>query len=293
MSRSTADAAVKRVDHPAPRPASTLHFEDAMPTISTYPPGTFCWADLAAGDTAVAKDFYSRLFGWTAVDALAGGAGVYTMFQKDGHDVCAAFQMNDEMRQQGVPARWQSYVSVVDVDASAARAAKLGGNVLMPPFDIMKAGRTAVVSDPGGASFALWQPREHPGAELIMEPGSLCWNELYTHDVDAAARFYEGLFGWSRSATASAAGGEYFRFMNGDRPAGGMMKIQSEWGETPPQWSVYFAVDDLERAIEKARGMGGRFVTGTMEVEAGRFIYVRDPQGAHFALIQLVRSAVG
>ncbi len=82
-----------------------------------------------------------------------------------------------------MPPVWNSYVSVADVDSSAARARELGADVHAPPFDVMDAGRMAVLRDPQGAFVMLWQPGTTFGAELVNAPGAWCWNELYTADT--------------------------------------------------------------------------------------------------------------
>ncbi len=139
-----------------------------MAEMTEYPPGSFCWVDLATTDVEGAKSFYTKLFGWEAVDVPAGEEGIYTMFAKDGKDVCAVFALDEEMRKQGVSPFWQSYVSVSNVDESSDRVKQLGGNVIMQPFDVMEYGRMAVIQDPIGASLSLWQPKENTGARLVF-----------------------------------------------------------------------------------------------------------------------------
>ena len=69
-----------------------------MTEMTSYPPGAFCWAALATTDTEGARRFDTSLFGLTASDAPAGGAGTYTMLTKDGKKVCALYGMSEEMR---------------------------------------------------------------------------------------------------------------------------------------------------------------------------------------------------
>ena len=86
------------------------------------------------------------------------------------------------------------------------------------PFDVMEAGRMAVIQDPTGAVFMLWQPNKHPGAGLVNEPVSLCWNELLTRDPDAATTFYTSMFGWTAEKDEET---QYTFFKSGERAAGG------------------------------------------------------------------------
>ena len=259
-----------------------------MTEVKAYPPGTFCWVELATTDVAAAKKFYASLFDWTATDNPIGEGGVYTMFQKGGKNICAQYAMAPDMIAQGIPPHWRSYVSVENVDASAEKVGTLGGTVMMAPFDVMEVGRMAVVQDSGGATFALWQPNQHIGAELVNEPGTLCWNELRTKDVAGAKQFYEGLFGWTTTSSPSGSGFDYLTFHNGDRMAGGMMQIQADWGDVPPHWSAYFAVEDCDATVAKAQELGGKLGKEPMDApEVGRFASLQDPNGTFFEVIHL------
>jgi hypothetical protein len=181
---------------------------------------------------------------------------------------------------------------VTRADESAAKAKELGGKVLMEPFDVMDQGRMANIEDPTGASFAIWEPKKHTGAEVVNEPGSFCWNELYTTDPKRAGDFYSALFGWSREPMQTPTG-EYTIFKKEDAQAAGMMKIPKEMGPVPPHWLVYFAVDDSDKTAEKAKGMGGKITVPPMDIpNIGRFAILNDPQGADFAVIKLEPMSV-
>ena len=259
-----------------------------MPEVTSHRPGTFCWVDLATKDAEAARRFYTGLFGWDVSEMPTGGGGTYTILATGGKAVCGLFAMMPEMLEQGVPPHWQSYVSVEDIDTSAERAAQLGGTVIAPPFDVTEVGRMAVVEDPIRAALALWQPKQHIGAEVIREPNTLCWNELCTTDLDAASKFYAELFGWVVKKMKGAKGQEYTEFQLEGRSVAGMLEIQEEWGPMPPSWGVYFAVEDCDGSLERARSLGARAEMPPMEVEdVGRFAVLQDPQGAHFAVIQM------
>jgi predicted enzyme related to lactoylglutathione lyase len=151
----------------------------------------------------------------------------------------------------------------------------------------MDAGCMAVISDPTGAVVSLWEPRRHIGAQVVNEPGAFCWNELYTSDPRKAADFYSGLFGWTKDPRHMDFG-EYFIFKNGNAQIGGMMQLAKEWGPVPPYWLVYFAFDDCDRTVEKAKGAGAKVMMPPRDIEnVGRFAILTDPQGAGFAVIEL------
>ncbi|KPK16575.1 MAG: hypothetical protein AMJ62_05095 [Myxococcales bacterium SG8_38] len=254
--------------------------------VTAYQPGTFSWVDYSAKDLEGAKAFYGKLFDWKLLEEPAPN-GRYVMAQLRGKDVAALTPMSENETRMGAPPHWNSYVTVKDVDAAAARVGELGGQVHVPPFDVMQAGRMAVVADPTGAVFCLWQPSMHVGAVLVNEPNTFCWNELYTNDLAAAEGFYTALFGWKSKHATSSDGAKLVELYNGERPAATMMEIQPEWGPMPPTWGVYFAVASCEDTIDRAKTLGGSVGMEPRDIPPGRFAVLEDPQGGFFSVIQL------
>jgi len=256
-----------------------------MPEMTSYEAGSFCWADLATNDTESAKSFYAAIFGWEPMDMSTDAGVPYTMLLKGGKQVCALYPMGPD--QGSVPSHWGSYVAVEDASAVARAVSYHGGSVLTPATDIMNAGRMVMIQDPTGAVLGLWQPNQHPGAQLWNQPGAICWNELLTHDPDRAKRFFGDLFGWTTRISQNFMEGNYRILLNAGQQVGGMLQIQPEWGEMPPNWTVYFGVDDCDGAIAEAQRRGGNLLFPAMEIEnVGRFAYLQDSQGAVFAVIQ-------
>lgn len=250
----------------------------------SHPAGTFSWTDLSTTDTAGALTFYGVLLGWEGEEMPAGEGMTYWMLRVGGHAVAGMSAMGEEQRASGAPPAWLSYVTVEDADATAARAAELGGTVMMPAFDVLDAGRMALLQDPQGAVLAAWQPRGSIGAELVNDPGAMTMNQLNTSDPQAAADFYSGLFGWSTSQVAPEPQA-YWSLENGGRLNGGMMALPPG-GFAPPHWLVYFTVADLDAAAATIARDGGEVVVPATAVPAGRFLVARDPQGAYFALFE-------
>jgi predicted enzyme related to lactoylglutathione lyase len=258
-----------------------------MPEVTEYKPNTFCWPELATSESAGAKKFYGERLGWSFHDDPVGPDAVYTMSLISDKNVGAMYELNQEMKSQGIPPHWLSYVSVTDVDATVAKAKTLGGTVIKEPLDVFDVGRMAVLQDPTGAVFALWQPRKHIGAQLVNEAGALTWNELMTKDVEKSGKFYTELFDWG-TQTADMGGMQYTSFMNGDRPAAGMFQITEEMGDVPSNWMVYFAVDDCDQTADKAKSLGANIIVPPQDIpDVGRFAVATDPQGAAFAFIKL------
>jgi len=252
----------------------------------THPPGTFCWIELAADDAAAAKRFYTSLFGWTARDTPISDDEVYTIYELGGESVGASYPMMADQRAAGVPSNWLSYVAVESADATAAKARELGATLLAEPFDVMEHGRMAVVRDPTGAVFALWQPKNHPGVGLRGATNSLAWNELATPDSARAKEFYTGLFGWTGKTLN--LGAPYTEFSGPSGLVGGMYQITEQMQGMPPCWLPYFNVDDVAAATETARSLGATiFVEPTDVPSVGVFSLIQDPQGAMFYVIKL------
>lgn len=260
-----------------------------MAKFDSYAPGQFSWTDLMTPDVEAAKAFYGALFGWVPAASQDDAGGGYTMFRLGDTDVAGMGAMPDEMKGAGVPAHWNGYVTVEDADAAAARAVELGGELQLPVIDIRVggelAGRMSILVDPGGARVSIWQPGAHRGSGLANVPGSFCWNELCTREVDGAVRFYEALFGWEIGEGDPESG--YRSIELGGRLNGGVLPWRPEMGDFPPSWSTYFAVGDCDAAVEKVRALGGNLLMGPRDIEPGRFAVVQDGQGAVFSVMLL------
>jgi uncharacterized protein len=253
-----------------------------MPVRTSYAQGTPNWVDLQTSDQAAAKQFYSGLFGWTYDDQPMGEGAVYSMAELGGEHVAAIAPQPAELAAAGAPPMWNTYIAVDSVDDAIAKVEAAGGQVAMPPFDVMDAGRMAFVLDPGGSAVALWQANQHIGATLVNETGTLTWNELITTDP-AAAKFYEQVLGVTTS-TMDMGAGEYTLFHVGDQMVGGSTPPPMEG--VPNHWHVYFAVDDADATAAKAAELGGSVMVPPFDTPVGRMAVLADPQGAVFSVIK-------
>lgn len=247
-----------------------------------YTPGTFSWTDLNTTDQEAAKTFYAALFGWEITDMPAGDEVVYSMAAIGDDWVAAISPQPQQQRDAGAPPSWNSYVTVTDVDATAARAQELGAAVHAPPFDVLDAGRMAVIQDPQGAWFLPWEPRQHIGAGLVNAPGALCWNELGSPDLDGSAAFYGELLGWT-TTPMEGADPPYLVIKTADGHTNGGIRPPAPPG-TPPFWLVYFATADIDAALDDVTRLGGSVLVGTTDIGIAKIAVVQDPQGAVFAL---------
>lgn len=253
-----------------------------MQEITKHPHGSFSWADLSSTDQDDARRFYTALFGWSANDLPMGEGMVYTMLQLNGKDVVGLGPMMEEQKATGMPSVWQSYVSVDDAEAAQAKAAELGATVVVPAFDVFDSGRMVVLQDPTGAFFSMWQPINHIGSSYMNDAGTLSWFELLTNDPAKAADFYCALFDWTHSTDETG----YHLFRRGERFEGGMMQIREEWGPIPPNWMVYFTVDDVDAVAARAKELGGNVMNEPFDAGVGRIAVLADPQGGGFSIIK-------
>jgi uncharacterized protein len=249
--------------------------------------GSFCWLELGTTDRNGAKNFHSRLLGWTAQDNPMGPDMIYTIFRLGQNDVGGAYQLMKDQIEAHVPSHWMLYVKVESVDAAAAKALSLGAQQIVPPTDIPNIGRFAVIQDPTGAHLSLFQPGQHRGIQTSGEVGAFCWADLTTNDPAKASRFYSELMGW----TLDAGKDGYSHIINGtghENMIGGMYKLQGPAG-TPSHWLSYFHVADCQATAAKAAELGASTIMpADLMSGVGTIAILADPQGAVFALYQPV-----
>lgn len=254
-----------------------------------YQQGTFCWVELGTPDAQGAKKFYSALLGWTFDDIPMGPNQVYTMCLVDKKRVGAMYSLSEGIAPPGAPPHWAAYIAVDNVDAIADKAVSGGGTLIKEPFDVPGQGRMAVVQDPTGAMFCLWQSAPNPGVEIKHNPGSLTWNELFTTDAAKAGTFYSETIGWTLEPVDMGPMGLYtlFNLPGQEENKGGMMPIGPHTHGTPSHWLSYFAVANVDESTKKAESLGAQITVPPTDIpDIGRFSIVVDPQGAAFALYQ-------
>jgi uncharacterized protein len=258
-----------------------------MPHVEKHAPGDFCWIELATTDHSAAKKFYSELFGWTIGEFPMGPNDFYTTFKIDGRDVAAAYTLRSEQQARGVPAHWNLYVAVENADTTSARASELGAKVIAQPFDVYDVGRMAVVQDPTGAVFSLWQAKRHTGFGIKGVPGSFCVADLSTSDQDSASRFYEQLFRWRIGKEDEDPSHNYYHLFNHEEFIGGIVPPASRKPGVPPHWQIYLQVSDCDEVATKAKSLGAKLYMPPMNIEdIGRMAVLADPQGAAFAIFE-------
>ncbi|HJU46655.1 MAG TPA: VOC family protein [Gaiellaceae bacterium] len=260
-----------------------------------------CWVDTTQPDPDAAATFYGGLFGWDFEDRMPPGApGRYLVGRIRGGDVAAVSSVPEGAPSHAV---WNTYIWVDSADETTARAREAGGRVLSEPFDVMDAGRMAVLADPQGAVFCLWQAGEHRGARIVNEPGSLNFNVLQAGDPEAAKRFYGAVFGWTTLELGSGTFwtlreyGDYLeeltpgtRERTAELGAPGFEDVVAALSPTTggASWSVSFSTDDADATAARAVELGGTVVAPPVDAPYSRMTVLGDPQGGTFAATAFV-----
>jgi predicted enzyme related to lactoylglutathione lyase len=298
-----------------------------MPERDGYIPGVPCWVDASEPDPDAAVDFYSGLFGWEFEDVMPPdsegkyfiarlrrvrpsslfGEGAPRDIEGPGGDVAAVGSIPEAAPPM---AMWNTYFWVDSADETAARVRDAGGGVVMEPFEVMDACRMAVFTDPEGAAFCVWEAKQHKGAQIVNDPGSLNFNGINTRNVAGARSFYGSVFGWQ---TLTLDGGAEMWTLPGygdhlERNNPGLRKQVAEMGgpagfedvvatinpiaddqpDTPAHWSVTFAVDDADATAAKATELGGKVIVPPFDAPWVRMTIIGDPQGATFIASKFV-----
>jgi predicted enzyme related to lactoylglutathione lyase len=261
-----------------------------------YQAGVPCWVASVHPDPENAVAFYTELFGWEAEETMGTNSpGKYYLCRLRGRDVAAV----GSQRGGGAPPVpvWGTYIWVESADDTVAKVTDAGGSVIVEPFDLLDAARMAVVADPAGAVFGVWQPAEHRGARLVNEPGAWSMSQLNTYDPDGSKAFYGAVFGWETD-TFDLGEGEIMLwrlpgYVGGEpeqpvsREVVGVM-LPMSGGRSPEDeaahWSVDFWVDDVDAAADKAAELGGEAVVSPMDTSVGKTAVLADPQGAVFSV---------
>jgi predicted enzyme related to lactoylglutathione lyase len=300
-----------------------------MPERDGYIPGVPCWVDVSEPDPEAALDFYGGLFGWEFEDVMPGGSESRYFIARGQAKSSSIFDTSGALRSGDVAAvrsipeaapprpMWNSYFWVESADEAASQVSAAGGNVVVQPFDFMDACRMAIFTDPEGAAFGVWEAKEHKGAQLVNDPGAVVFNNLNTRDVDGAKSFYGSVFGWRTGPIGGGAEGwtlpGYGDWLEREHHpglrkqmaeagapdgfedvVGSIVRIADDQPETPPHWSVTFAVADADATAAKAGELGGTVIVPPFDAPWStptytiRITVIADPQGATFSVSKFV-----
>jgi uncharacterized protein len=269
----------------------------------TYPHGVPSWVDTGQPDVEAAIAFYGGLFGWSFEDAMPPEApNRYVIAKLAGRDVAAIAGPHDGA------AAWNTYISVDDADVVVARLVSNGATLGSEPADAGEGGRGAVLKDPRGVEFRVWQPRRRLGVQVANESGAWNFSDLHTADAKAAIAFYETAFGWQfddlgfTTLIRRPGYGDHLeatvdpdiraRQSQVSAPVGfedAIARLVATRSDEPPHWHVSFTVADRDRSAADAERLGARVIACT-DTGWTRTALIRDPQGAEFTASQFAPS---
>jgi predicted enzyme related to lactoylglutathione lyase len=256
-----------------------------------YQPGVPCWVDTLQADARGAKDFYAGVFGWEyeGPGPMPGDPpGEYFVARLRGRDVAGIGSQPAGGAVQ-LPS-WNTYVSVASADDAAATAKEAGGAVLVDPFDADPAGRMAVLADPAGAAFSVWEPGVRSGAQLVNQPSAWSMSDLQTPDPDRAAAFYGDLFGWTTESFGPLTMFRLPGYVGGEpeQPVSREVIAVMSPAEGTPHWRPDFWIDDVEAAAATAKELGGSVISPPEAGPVGTSAVLADPSGVAFSVSRVV-----
>ena len=270
-----------------------------MSTRDRYPAGVPCWVETLQPDVPAAIDFYGSLFGWEFADPEpmpSHPAGLRHIARLAGHDVAGIGSAIDG---SGPSPAWLTYIRVERVAEAVQLAAEAGGTIDIGPLDALPAGRWAILTDPAGARFGIWEARSREGAQLINEPRTWALSSLRTTDTERSKAFYSSMFGW-RPETLDVQGGHVTLwrlpgYVGGQPDQGAprdtvgiMLTLGSPSSATAdhPHWSVDFYCDDADATADDVVRLGGMVMVPVFDNPGFRRAVLADPQGATFTVTQ-------
>lgn len=241
--------------------------------------GDFIWCDLSSFHPAQTQAFYTSVLGWEFA-----GEG-YAIAYRANHPVAALYEMPAKFQNIKMPSFWMSYIAVDDVALVTARATELGGKVEVGPTPFEGGGQFALIRDPLGAGFTVYQGNALDGA--LTGAGGRLGHELFVSDASAVIPFYRELFGWQISAAQRGS----HSITNAGRRIAHLHEVPDPAIRGKEQyWAIVFdtAGATLETFADQVTQAGGQVVVRA-DLPDGPAMILRDPDGAAF----FVRAAQG
>ena len=240
----------------------------------------FVWFEYVSKDIAKAQGFFGELFNW-GVKRVPRPGGEYAMISV-GERTIGGYQVTPD----GAPpeAHWLTHLEVADARATSKQIETLGGKTLKPAFAVGDFGTMAIVADPHGGYFALWQPaKAEPQAAPV--DGTFCWNELASKDPAKSVEFYSKIGGFTSNGMEMGEMGTYHVLEAGGQPRAGVMKQMMP--QQPHAWLPYVQVANTDATADKATRLGATIVVPPTDIKnVGRFSVLVDPQGSALGILK-------
>lgn len=254
----------------------------------TVTTGVPCWMDLLTSDTGRAREFYRRVFGWTAGEASPEFGG-YFMFASGGAPVAGCMPA---LPGTDTADAWGTYLATPDAQATLAAATGHGATVRVPAMPVADLGTQAVLDDPGGARIGIWQPGTFAGFGPVRtgRPGTPAWFELHATDYAGSVAFYRDALGWAPVTLSDTPEFRLTGVTDGTQPVAGIMDATGYFTSVDlPRWDVYVSVEDTDKALALATELGGTVTREGADTPFGRLGSATDPMGARFLVVSTGR----
>lgn len=251
--------------------------------MATIQNGKFVWFEYVGGDAKKAQAFYGELFHWKTQPMPTPDGGSYTMIALGNNTIGGyAPVVPGELTSP----HWRTHLQVSDASATVAKIKSAGGKVIKEPQKMGDMGTMALVADPQGAQFALWQPGKTEGTgDYKGIEGAWVWNELMTDDADKAVAFYKQIAGYAVDPMTMGEHGTYHVLKVGDKGTGGVMKKMMP--QAPNAWLPYVQVASVDQTADRAKKLGADIKVPPTDIpEVGRFAVFTDPLGAPIGILQ-------
>ena len=256
-----------------------------QPANAEHHVGKVIWVELVTPDIAVAKQFYSGLFGWTFRD-IHGDTTDFAVALLDGRPVGGLFHRPVPPGEHRQPA-WLTFIAVRHVDIAKRTALKLGAKVLSEPRSFPQRGRQAILADPQGAVFAVLASDSGDPPDFLAAPGEWIWSSLLTTDPDTDVAFYQNLFGYDAFDVASEDDKEHVILSSDDYARASVNPLPENSPNRHPHWLNFVRVVDATASAAKVVALGGRvLVEPHLDRHGGNVVVVADPAGAPFGLME-------
>jgi predicted enzyme related to lactoylglutathione lyase len=244
--------------------------------------GLFAWYDIMAVDETATNPFYHGLFGWD-FSAEARPNDGYRMVTFGGQGLGGSLPWKTESGRS----HWMGYIQVTGIEEHVARARELGATIFVEQMEIPDVGKFAVLDDPTGAPFYLYEIVPEYRARSTgydRGPGYVVWNELITNDLAAATAFYREIAGWELTPMSPEPLSYTVAKVDG-APVAGLFQPA-----TPPAhsaWIMSVETDDIDATIARAVELGGEVVHAANTVPGvGCTAWIADPTGGVIGLMQ-------
>ncbi len=235
----------------------------------------FTWTDLSTFDREKTKEFYSTLFGWIFIDEQKQNKQDYSVAYKDGLAVAGVYTMPQKFTDMGMPSFWMSYVRVENIKEALDRATQIKGIRIEIGITLFGSGKMALVRDPSGAGFTLYEGKDLQGRQ--QKEHCFSWNVHHVKDVSIIREFYEKVLGWEIQKTSEPT---IYRVYNHGKYIADIEEQSEAVRGSFQYWMPVISIVDIDITASQIENLGGNIL---VKLNKNQYI-CSDPQGGSFII---------